>query len=311
MLQGLLRPRRRAPAPAAAGDEELFDEAFQKRLEYLALVSRRVFAGRTRAERRSRRAGAGVEFADYRSYYPGDDYRQIDWNVYGRVDRLMLRLYEQEEDLSVYLLLDCSASMQFGTPRKLDYAKKLTAALAYVALNHLDRVSITALDEAVVERLAPTRGKNRIFTVFDFLRPLRPGGRTNLADALGTFVAQNKRRGVAILISDLYDPAGFEEGINRLRYGRFEAHVIHVCDPTDADPRLHGEVDIVDAETGESRQVTVTPRLLARYGEAHAAYVERVRSFCLRKRVGLSVIDTRTPVEEAMLRLLRHGGLVT
>ncbi len=309
MLGGLLRAKPRMPS-AGDGGEELFDEAFQKRLEYLALVSRRVFAGRTRAERRSRRAGAGVEFADYRSYYPGDDYRQIDWNVYGRIDRLMLRLFEQEEDLSVYLLLDCSGSMAFGSPRKLDYAKKLTAALAYVALNHLDRVSITALSDAVVERLAPTRGKNRIFTVFDFLRPLQPAGGTHLADAIGTFVAQNKRRGVAILISDLYDPAGFEQGINRLRYGRFEAHVIHVADASDAAPRLHGEVDIVDAETGESRQITVTPRLLARYTEAHAAYVERIRSFCLRKRVGLVPIDTRTPVDEAMLRLLRHGGLV-
>jgi uncharacterized protein (DUF58 family) len=310
MLGGLLRPKPRAPSPADDG-EELFDEAFQKRLEYLALVSRRVFAGRTRAERRSRRAGAGVEFADYRSYYPGDDYRQIDWNVYGRIDRLMLRLFEQEEDLSVYVLLDCSGSMGFGTPRKLDYGKKLAAALAYVALNHLDRVSITALAGGVVERLAPTRGKNRIFTVFEFLRPLQARGGTNLADAIGGFVAQNKRRGVAILISDLYDPAGFEQGINRLRYGRFEAHVIHLSDASDAAPRLHGEVDIVDAETGESRQVTVTPRLLARYGEAHAAYVERIRSFCLRKRVGLSAIDTRTPADEAMLRLLRHGGLVT
>jgi len=310
MLGGLLRAKPRMPSAADSG-AELFDEAFQKRLEYLALVSRRVFAGRTRAERRSRRAGAGVEFADYRSYYPGDDYRQIDWNVYGRIDRLMLRLFEQEEDLSVYLLLDCSGSMAFGSPRKLDHAKKLTAALAYVALNHLDRVSITALSDAVVERLAPTRGKNRIFTVFDFLRPLQPAGGTHLADAIGTFVAQNKRRGVAILISDLYDPAGFEQGINRLRYGRFEAHVIHVADPSDAAPRLHGEVDIVDAETGESRQITVTPRLLARYTEAHAAYVERIRSFCLRKRVGLFPVDTRTPVDEAMLRLLRHGGLVT
>jgi uncharacterized protein (DUF58 family) len=310
MLRGLLRSRRPAPATAAP-DEELFDEAFQKRLEYLALVSRRVFAGRTRAERRSRRAGAGVEFADYRSYYPGDDYRQIDWNVYGRIDRLMLRLFEQEEDLSVYLLLDCSGSMAFGSPRKLDYAKKLTAALAYVALNHLDRVSITALRDGAVDRLAPTRGKNRIFMVFDFLRPLPARGETHLSDSIGTFVAQNKRRGVAILISDLYDPAGFEQGINRLRYGRFEAHVIHVRDRSDAAPPLHGEVDIVDAETSESRQVTVTPRLLARYAQAHAAYVERVRTFCLRKRVGLSSIDTRTPVDEAMLRLLRHGGLVS
>jgi uncharacterized protein (DUF58 family) len=309
-MRSLFQTHARAAQPASDEERDLFDDEFQKRLEYLALVSRRVFAGRTRAERRSTRVGAGVEFADYRSYYPGDDYRQIDWNVYGRIDRLMLRLQEQEEDLSVYLLLDCSGSMAFGTPRKLTYAKRLTAALAYVALNHLDRVSITALDDTVRRRLAPTRGRNRIFTVFEFLRPLEAAGGTRLADAIGTFAAQNKRKGVAVLISDLYDPAGFEEGINRLRYARFEAHVIHVTDAADAAPRLHGDVDLIDVETGEARQVTVTPRLLARYTQAHAAYVERIRAFCLQKRVGLSSIDTRTPPDEAMLRLLRRGGLL-
>lgn len=310
-MRALFRTRSRATRPVASDEPELFDERFQKRLEYLSLVSRRVFTGRTRAERRSRRAGSGVEFADYRVYYPGDDYRQVDWNVYGRSERLVLRLQEQEEDLSVYLLLDCSGSMAFGSPRKLSYGKQLAAALAYVALNHLDRVSITALRDGVVQRLSPTRGRNRIFTVFEFLRPLTASGGTNLSDAIGAFAAQNKRRGVAVLISDLYDPAGFEQGINRLRYGRFEAHVVHLTDAADAAPELHGEVDLEDAETGETRQVTVTPRLLSRYAEAHAAYLERIHAFCRQKRVGLYTVDTRTPPDEAVLKLLRRGGLLS
>lgn len=291
-------------------DEELFDEAFQKKLESLALVSRRVFAGRARAERRTRTAGSGVEFADYRTYYPGDDYRQIDWNVYGRIDRLMLRLHEQEEDLSVYMLLDCSASMAFGAPRKLDFAKKLTAALAYIALAHLDRVSITALRETVGERLAPTRGKNHIFTVMEFLRPLKAHGRTNLADAVGAFVAQNKRRGVVLLVSDLYDPDGFEHAIRRLRYARFDVHVLHVTDPSDATPGLAGDVELIDAETGEVRQVALTPQLLRRYEQAYHKHCARIAAFCVKQQVGLFLIDTQTPPEEAMLRLLRRGGLV-
>ncbi len=298
-------------ADALSGsDEALFDEAFQKKLEYLALVSRRVFSGRTRAERRSRKAGAGVEFAVYRSYYAGDDYRQIDWNVYGRIERLMLRLHEQEEDLSVYLLLDCSGSMGVGSPRKLDYGKKLAAALAYVALSHLDRVSITALRDTARERLAPMRGKNRIFTVLDFLRPLHADGQTSLADALGAFTAQNKRRGVAILLSDLYDPRGFEEGIRRLRYARFETHVLHIQDQRDAAPDLVGEIDLVDVESREWRQVTVTPDLLRRYREAYQAYQTRITSFCLAQQVGYAALDTRVPIDDAMLRLLRRGGLV-
>jgi uncharacterized protein (DUF58 family) len=297
-------------APLRGAGADLFDDEFQKRLEVLALISRRVFAGRTRAERRTRKDGAGIEFADYRAYYAGDDYRQIDWNVYGRIERLMLRLHEQEEDLSVYLLLDCSGSMAFGTPRKLDYGKKLAAALAYVALNHLDRVSIIGLRAGTNQRLAPTRGKSRIFSVFEFLRPLEASGPTRLADAIGTFVAQHKRRGVAVLISDLYDPAGFEEGVNRLRYARFEAHVIHVTDAADAAPRLRGDVELVDAETGESRPVTITPALARRYEQAYAAYQQRIVSFCAQKKVGLFSLDTRTPPEEAMLRILRRGGLV-
>ena len=318
---------------AASGGEDLFDEAFQKRLEYLALVSRRVFAGRTRAEQRSRKAGAGVEFADYRRYYPGDDYRQIDWNVYGRIDRLVLRLYEQEEDLSVYLLLDCSGSMGFPvtapalrggapltapalrggaprTPRTLDYGKQIAAALAYVALNHLDRVSVTALADAVTARMPPTRGRNRIFPIFEFLRPLQASGETRLADAVGTFVAQNKRRGVAVLISDLYDPAGFEAALDRLRYARFEPHVVHLIDPREAVPSARGDVELIDAESGERRQATLTPRLLERYAQAYRAHQERVTSACVQKQVGLFAIDVRTPVTDAMLHMLRRGGLV-
>jgi len=301
----------KAPATSGSGGAELFDEAFQKRLEYLALVSRRVFAGRTRAEQRSRKAGAGVEFADYRRYYPGDDYRQIDWNVYGRIDRLVLRLYEQEEDLSVYLLLDCSGSMAFGTPRKLDYGKQIAAALAYVALNHLDRVSVSALADVVTARMPPTRGRNRIFPIFDFLRPLQASGGTRLADAVGTFVAQNKRRGVAVLISDLYDPAGFEAALDRLRYARFEPHVVHLVDPREGVPAARGDVELIDAETGERRQATLTPRLLERYAQAYRAHQERVASACVQKQVGLFALDVRTPVEDAMLHLLRRGGLVT
>jgi uncharacterized protein (DUF58 family) len=302
--------RRSQPAPAQA-PEDLFDEAFQKRLEYLALVSRRVFRGRTRAERRSRKTGAGVEFADYRRYSAGDDYRQIDWNVYGRMDRLVLRLFEEEEDLSVYLLLDCSASMGFGEPDRLSYAKKLAAALSFVALDHLDRVSISALRDGEVLRLPPTRGKNRIFTVFEFLRPLRASGTTRLQEAVRAFTAQNKRRGLAILISDLYDPAGFEGAINALRYARFETHVLHLTSAAETDPGATGDVELIDAETGEARRVTLTPALLARYRQAHDAYRERIRAFCVQKQVGLFELDTGTPPEEAILNVLRQGGLLS
>ena len=139
----------------------LFDDDFQRKLETLALVSRRVFAGRMRAERRSKKKGSGVEFADHRAYAPGDDFRFVDWNIYRRFGRLLVRLYEEEEDLSIYLIVDCSASMGFGSPRKFDQARRLCAALAYVGLANLDRVSVIGTSDHVGSRMPATRGKNR------------------------------------------------------------------------------------------------------------------------------------------------------
>ncbi len=310
MLGWLRRRKDGARARPTASGEDLFDEEFQRRLEVLAIVSRKLVSGRTRAERRSRKTGSGIEFADHREYAPGDDLRYLDWNLYARTGRLLLRLYEEEEDLSVYVLLDVSRSMGFGSPTKLDYAKRLAAALGYIALANLDRVSIVTFSDGIEGRLAPTRGKNRIFKAFEFLRPVAPDGRTGTADAMRTFVAQNKRRGVAILISDLYDPEGFEGGINTLRYNRFEPYVVQVFDPSEVRPPLHGDVRLVDDETGEVREVTITPRVLERYAKAHAEYRARIADFCTSKQVPYYAVETSVPFDEAILDILRRGGLV-
>lgn len=315
---GWLRGKGTSDSAAAAvtstrarhGDDDLFDEKFQAKLEMLALAARRMHHGRTRAERRSKKTGSGIEFADHREYSAGDDFRYLDWNVYGRSGRLLLRLFEEEEDLSVYVLLDRSRSMAFGDPPKLDYAKRLAAALAYVSLAGLDRVSLVSFDDAIRGRLPPTRGKNRIFTAFKFLREQQADGPTGLADALRMFVAQNKRRGVAILISDLYDPGGFEDGINILRYQKFETHVIQVFDPSEVRPPLHGDVRLVDEETGEAREITVTPRVLDRYAKAHDAYRARIERFCAEKQVAYYPVETSTPFDEAIMRILRRGGML-
>jgi len=310
MLDWLKSAKSGARTPASTEDEELFDDEFQRRLEVLALVSRKVFSGRTRAERRSKRTGAGIEFADHREYTPGDDFRYLDWNVYQRLGKLLVRLYEEEEDLSVYILLDVSRSMGFGKPKKLSYAKRIAAALAYIALSNLDRVSVLTFADAMIDRLAPTRGKVRIFKAFDFLRPLQAEGQTGIADAMKTFVAQNKRRGIAVLLSDLYDPAGFEQAINTLRYARFETHVLQIFDPTEVTPPLHGDVRLVDLETGEARDVTVTAKILERYAAAHLAYRRRIEDFCKKKQVSHFAFDTSVPFDEAVLGMLRRGGMV-
>src|SRR5262245_33146188 len=194
-----------------ADPKRTFDEQFLKKLEYLYVVSRKVFAGRMRAERRTKKTGSGVEFADHRNYAVGDDLRYLDWSVYGRLDKLLLRLFEEEEDLHIYLLLDVSASMRENG--KLDYAQEVCAALAYVGLAKLDRVSIVPFGGPERDRLPPSRGKGNIFKVFRFLSSLEPTGRTELSRHLESFVHQAKRRGVAVVISDFYDPEGYEDGL--------------------------------------------------------------------------------------------------
>lgn len=302
--------RARGEAPPAAREEELFDEHFLRRLESLSVVARRTVEGKTRAERRSKKTGSGIELADSREYAPGDDFRAIDWSLYARSERLHTRLFEEEEDLSVYVALDVSPSMTLGRPPKLEHGKRLAAALGYVSLAALDRVSVTTFADRVIARLPATRGKARIFRVLDFLRTAETGKGTDLAASMRAFTAQNKRRGVVLVVSDLYDTRGLETGIDALRYARFEPRVLHLVDPHEASPELHGDVVLVDRETGERREVTITPRVLARYREAHARHQQRIDAFAADKQVPLVRVDVNERWDDVVLGLLRRGGIV-
>jgi uncharacterized protein (DUF58 family) len=305
-----LRGAARGVASAVASDDDLFDDEFQRKLDYLAIVSRRVFSGAMRAERRTKKTGAGVEFADHRDYAPGDDLRYLDWHAYQRFDRLLLRLFEEEEDLAIYFLLDTSSSMAFGDGEKLRQAKRLCAALAYVGLANLDRVAIVTATDEIQGRMPTTRGKARIFRIFRFLSQVRASGHTDLAAVAKTFVAQHKRRGLAVVLSDLYDPAGFERGLNVLRYNRFEPFVLHIVDTTEARPDLRGDVSVYDCETGEQREVTVTAKVLERYAKAYDDYLEEVRRFCVARQVSYFRADARAPFDELILRVFRRGGFL-
>src|SRR5215831_15977819 len=185
----------------------LFDSDFLQKLEYLSLVSKRVFRGQVLAQRRTVQMGGGIEFADHREYTPGDDFRYLDWNVYARHDELLLRRFQEEEDLPVYFLLDCSRSMGFGKPPKFDFARQVTAALAYIALADLDRVAVVAFAGTIVADFPLTRGKGRILALLKFLEDQpSQGNDTDLARVMTGFVHRNQRRGLAIVVSDLYDP---------------------------------------------------------------------------------------------------------
>ena len=289
---------------------ELFDEEFLTEIEKLYIISKKVFAGKLKAERRTKKLGTGVEFAEHRDYTHGDDFRYIDWNIYGRLDKLLLRLFEEEEDRHIYIIVDISDSMLMGDPPKFVYGLKLAAALAYIGLSNLDRVAMIPFADGILDRLPPNRGKSRIFKIFEFLKGQRPGGETKLEHTLKSFVAQSKRRGLAVVISDYYDPAGYEAGLNFLNYHKYECYIIQVYDEREARPELMGDLRLIDCETGEARQVTVSPGLLRRYSAEHQKFCQELSEFCTTGAMPFFKTHTNIPFQELVLEIFRMGGFV-
>jgi uncharacterized protein (DUF58 family) len=301
------------PAPSPQGTPSpLFDSGFLQKLEYLSLVSRRVFRGQLLAQRRTMQLGGGIEFADHREYTPGDDFRYLDWNLFARHDELLLKRFQEEEDLHVYILLDSSRSMAFGTPPKFDYARQVAAALAYIALADLDRVSVIAFAGDILADFPLTRGKARILSLLKFLERLEAqGGVTDLARVVQSFIHRSQRRGLAIVISDLFDPAGYERGLDLLRHHRYEPHVIQVHDRREVDPELKGDLELYDIETGTIEKVTVTERNLRQYQQIFKTFLESVRRYCSTYGVGGTCTTTQVPFDELILKMMRAAGALS
>ncbi len=288
----------------------VFESDFLKKLEYLALVARRVFRGRLKAERRSRAYGSSVEFADYRDYVPGDDYRYLDWNIYARMDDLLLKLFEEEQDLHVYILLDVSQSMA-SSDAKFHYALRVAASLAYIAMSNLDRVAIHPFADRLGPEFPMTRGKGKILTLLEYLERLTPSATDTALEPCARLVLQRRpRRGLIVVISDLYDPRGFERGIDALRYHGDDIQVIHLTEPTEAGPSLLGDLDLVDAETSAVRSVTVTERHLREYRRIYGRFLATCEGACRQREVGYLHSTTDLPFEELVLAVLRHRGVV-
>ncbi len=291
-------------------ESPLFDGEFLKKLEYLHVVSKRLFAGQFRAERRARKRGSGLEFADHRAYAPGDDFRHVDWKAYQRLNKLLLRLFEEEQDLPIYIFLDSSRSMFDGAPPKFGYGQQVAAALCYIGLAHLDRVSLFAYSNRLARELAPQRGKGQIFKVFKFLNELEPEGRTDARQAFTKFCTSRRAHGVAVVISDFMDPAGFDAGLDVLRRHRHETYALHVTGRLDSAPELRGEVQLVDAESGSVQNLEVTASLVRAYGNAFERLCDEIAAYCAQYRIGYVRTDTEVPFEEAILQVFRQGGFL-
>jgi uncharacterized protein (DUF58 family) len=288
----------------------LLHPAFLQKLDSLSLLSRKRLRGIQLGDRRSTARGRGVEFDDYRAYQPGDDYRYIDWNVVSRLDRFFVKMFSEEEDLDVSLLIDTSRSMATGHPTKLLVAKQLAAAIGYIGLVNLDRVGVTAFASTVATRLDRLRGRARAFDLIEFLDGLTPSGETNLEMTIRRHLASSRRRGLLILLSDLFDPRGYEQALLLSRHHRFQTFLIHVLADEELVPSIAGDLRLVDVETGLAVEVTVDAEALGAYATARDAFFNEIERFCFRHGIDYLRTATSVPVETLVLRWLRQGGLL-
>ena len=288
----------------------LLDPEFLHKLEQLELVSRKIFVGRMRGERKSKRRGSSVEFADHRNYAVGDDLRHIDWNVYGRLDKLFLKLFLEEEDLHFYTLLDTSLSMDFGDPTKLHYGKQVAAALAFIGLVNHDRVVLDTFRSQLEPGMPSVRGRSQMWRVVQFLEPLHASGASNLTAAAKAFAVKHAGKGIVVVISDFLDKRGYEDALRYLLARTMDIYVVHVLCQEEVEPELVGDLRLVDAEDEDVAEISVSAPLLKRYKDNLNAFVGGLKNWCTRRGITYIFTTNQDPFDKLILNYLRERGLV-
>jgi uncharacterized protein (DUF58 family) len=291
-------------------EQPLLDPQFLHRLEQLELVSRKIFQGRMKGERRSKKKGQSVEFADYRNYVIGDDLRFLDWNLYARLDKLFLRLFFEEEDLHFYILLDNSLSMDFGNPTKLHYARQIAAALGFIGLVNLDRVVIEVFNNRLTQSLPAQRGRRSLWRMMDFLQQIEPAGPSDMSKSLRSFSLKCSGKGVVVVLSDFMDKGGYEEALRYLIARQLDIYVIQVLSQEEIEPEIVGDLKLTDIEDDDVAEITVSGPLLKRYKQNLAAYRAAMHEFCTRRGVSYLFTSNQIPFERLVLTYLRQKGLV-
>ncbi|HWH38173.1 MAG TPA: DUF58 domain-containing protein [Candidatus Limnocylindrales bacterium] len=294
----------------SAVDPTVFDEAFLRQLERLTLLTRKAVHGGMKGVRRSVKRGQSIEFTDYRDYALGDDLRALDWNLYARLERLFIKLFIEEEDVTVHILLDASASMDGGAPDKLLFGKRAAAALAYVGLASYDRVNMAVLQGRAARRFAPVRGTGRVFQVLADLSAVKPApGPTDLLSAARHYAAQLTQRGPLILISDLFDDNA-ERAISELAGTRCDVAVLHTLATDELDPPLEGDLRLIDRETAATVDVTADLFTLDAYRERLAEWQARLEQASTKRRVAYVPMPTTTPLSDLVFAELRRRRVV-
>jgi len=293
----------------AQQDNTFLDEAFLRRLENLKILSHRGITGLDRGEHTSWRSGPSLEFLDYRKYHIGDDFRYIDWNVFGRLDKLFIKLFRSEENQGIHILLDTSRSMGLGKPAKDLYSKKITAALSYIGLTHMDHVRVTGFSNKLGDVMIPVKSRQAYSRILDYLHTIRPKGKTNINISLSKYAETCERTGIAIIISDLMDPNGFEKGLEILHRARWEISVIQVLDHQEIFPSDTGNIILKEIEKGDTINLTIDQTVLAVYQQKFQEYIDSVKSFCLDNGIDYYLCDTSIPFEDLLLDYIAAGRL--
>lgn len=292
-----------------ASTDELLSPALLAKLERLELVSRKIFRGRLKGERKSRRRGDSVEFADFRNYVAGDDLRLIDWNLYARLDQLFLKLFLEEEDLHVHVLVDASESMNFGTPTKLHLAKQLAAALGYTGLCHGDRVRVAALGPAA--RRAPVqRSRSGLAPMLAYLQTIDSGHNLSLEQGIRQFAVENSNSGVVILITDLLDKQGYEAALRILVGRRMDVVLVHLLATEELEPEVRGDFRFVDAEDQSTTEITLNDHALRRYQQTLQAFLDDAKHFCHRRGITYLLVRNDLPIEQVVSEYLMRRGVM-
>jgi uncharacterized protein (DUF58 family) len=274
------------------------------------VVSRKILQGRQKGEKRSKKRGQSVEFADHRQYSPGDDLRHLDWSIYARLDQLMIKLFLEEEDLHVYLLMDSSLSMDYGRPNKFRYAQKVIAALGYIGLTNMSRVGIGTFSSQLDRVLRPERGRRHVRAMLRFIEETPCEGRTDLGAACKRFAMEHPRRGVVIIVSDFLDRGGYQDAIRFFVARRMDVFCMHLLSPQELDPPLAGDLKLIDVEDGEETEITVSGPLLAAYKRNLSAYIAGLREFCHKRGARYTTVSTALPFERLVIEQLRLLGIV-
>ena len=298
------------PAAPRRPGETLFGPDFLKTLETLNLIARQLVRGRRAAMRSSIKKGASIEFKDFREYSPGDDPRSVDWMAYARLGEIFVKLFRQEEELDLWVLLDRSGSMDFGQPNKLDHARRIAAALAYIGMSNMDSASVLPFDAQLRPGLERMRGKGGVLRLLRFLDDLTLGGPTDFEKTAQMFMARVRRPGIVVVVSDFYGLQNARAGLDRLRFMKHQMHVVQVVSPWERDPPLRGELRLVDSETGATQNLTITDSLLRRYKAAFEAFAADLRKYSFGYSIGFDQAHTDIPFDQFVRRVLQHGRLL-